>query len=405
VNLKDRIRTLDALKSTLHVWEILAINRYRKYRAIVSSHLPYFLRLQEVLEHLYALYPGVRRGLLEVRRERRIDALVLGSDRGYIGDLISRVIRIYREFTSYRREVQINLFFVGRRGFREDLPGKKLALVEGAFGKDIDLRKVDDLAVLLMKRYMKRESDACYVFFQRPEVPPGLRGGPVEQREEKEREREEESPFFYTDFREVIRAKPHVAVERGSSRPVVIRFLPPDIRKRYSPDLILNIEAEEEEFLHTLLDLYMRFFMKEVFMEHFTSINFARYRTLRRITENIDRKIEEYKRLQNRLRQEKINREIEDIVLSNMAQEEKRERDFTEEGFILRVDSRLPRETVSLLRSRLQELGFAVRDVERRDLIGGIQLLDRNSVTDLSVRGKLESMKLYIKNILKGSGW
>jgi len=138
----------------------------------------------------------------------------------------------------------------------------------------------------------------------------------------------------------------------------------------------------------------MRFFMKEVFMEHFTSINFARYRTLRRITENIDRKIEEYKRLQNRLRQEKINREIEDIVLSNMAQEEKRERDFTEEGFILRVDSRLPRETVSLLRSRLQELGFAVRDVERRDLIGGIQLLDRNSVTDLSVRGKL-----------KGSGW
>ncbi len=403
MNLRDRIKTLTALKSTLHVWEILAINRYRKYRAIVSSHLPYFLRLQEVLEHLYALYPGVRRGLLEVRRERRIDALVLGSDRGYIGDLVSRVLRVYTEFASYRRGVQINLFFVGRRGFREDLPGRKLALVEGAFGKDIDLRKVDDLAVLLMRRYMKQESDACYVFFQRPEVPLGLRGGAVEQREE--REREEESPFFYPGFQEVLRAKPHAAVERGSYRPVVLRFLPPDIRKRYSPDLILNIEAEEEEFLHTLLDLYMRFFMKEVFMEHFTSINFARYRTIRRITENIDRKIGEYRRLQNKLRQEKINKEIEDIVLSHMAEEEKKERDFIEEGFTLRVDSRLPQETVSLLRTRLQRLGFSIRDVERRNLIGGIQLLDRNRVIDLSVQGKLRSLRLYIKNILRSSGW
>jgi len=81
VNFKDRIRTLNVLKSTLHVWEVLAINRYKKYSAVVSAHLPYFLRLQEVLEHLYALYPGFRRGLLEMRRERSIDVLVLGWQR------------------------------------------------------------------------------------------------------------------------------------------------------------------------------------------------------------------------------------------------------------------------------------------------------------------------------------
>jgi len=400
VNFRSRIRTLNALRSTLHVWEILAINRYKKYSAVVSAHLPYFLRLQEVLEHLYALYPGVRRGLLEIRKEERIDVLVLGSDKGYIGDFVSRVFRSYTEFFSYKRGVRVSLFVAGKRGAVEELPGERIALFEGLFGKDLDWKRIDEIAVLLMGRYRKRESDACYVIFQRPEVPLGMRAR-LEERERREEERRE-SPFFYTGFEEVLRAKPHAAVERGSYRPVTVRFLPPDIRKRYSPDLILNIEGEEEELLHALLDMYMRFFIREIFIEHFTSINFARYRTIRRITENIERKLDEYRRLQNKLRQEKINKEIEDIVLSHMAEEEKRERDIPERGFTLRADLRLPEESVSGLVERLQELGFPISEVERVRLIGGFQLLGQGYVWDLSVIGQLRALKRSVK---RRAGW
>jgi len=395
VNFRRRIRTLSALRSTLHVWEILAINRYKKYSAVVSAHLPYFLRLQEVLEHLYALYAGVRRGLLEVREERKVDVLVLGSDRGYVGDFVSRVFRSYTGFFSHRRGVKVSLFVAGKRGALENLPGERIALFEGVFGKDLDWKRIDEIAVLLMGRYRRRESDACYVVFQRPEVSPGMRAQ-LEGRERKREEREE-SPFFYTGFEEVLRAKSHAVVERGSYRPVVLRFLPPDIRKRYSPDLILNIEGEEEELLHALLDMYMRFFIREIFIEHFTSINFARYRTIRRITENIDRKLDEYRRLQNKLRQEKINKEIEDIVLSHMAEEEKRERDFTERTFTLRVDPRLPGESVSAIVKRLQKLGFPVGEVERSSLIGGFQLLGRGYAWDLSVIGQLRALRRGVK--------
>jgi len=252
-----------------------------------------------------------------------------------------------------------------------------------------------------MERYRRKESDACYVFFQRPQVPMGMKAK-LEEGERKE-ERREESPFFYAGFERVLRARPHAAVERGSYRPVAIRFLPPDIRKRYSPDIILNIEAEEEEFLHALLGMYMRFFMKEVFIEHFTAINFARYRTIRRITENIDRKLEQYTRLQNKLRQEKINKEIEDIVLSHMAEEEKRERDFIQRELILRVDFRLPDEVVSRVREKLGKLGFPVRRVERANLIAGFQLLDQGRILDLSVEGMLRHLRLSAGRSISGA--
>jgi F-type H+-transporting ATPase subunit gamma len=151
--------------------------------------------------------------------------------------------------------------------------------------------------------------------------------------------------------------------------------------------------------------MYMRFFIREIFIEHFTSINFARYRTIRRITENIDRKLEEYRRLQNKLRQEKINKEIEDIVLSHMAEEEKRERDFPERGFTLRVDAGFPQEDIPVLVKRLKKLGILIREVERGELIGGVRILGQGYVWDLSVAGRLRAFRRTVrKNLWKRVG-
>lgn len=406
MDLEDKIRTLRVLKSTLHVWEVLAVNRYKKYSSVVGAQLPYFLRLQEVLEHLFALYSGLRSELLEMREEKSVDILLLTTDRGYVGDLVSKTVKALEDFLWEKRGKKVNLFIAGRRGASSGLLKMGAVVFEGVLTKDINWEVVTRINDLLVERYRRGFSDACYVIFQRPDV--GVR----ESVELEERERKEafieESPFFYPRFEEVLRAKSLEIVERGRYSAQIIRFLPPDIRKRYSRELVLNIEAEEKSFVDELLKLYLSFFLREVFLEHFTSINFARYRTIRRINENIDRKLILYRRLINRLRQERITKEIEDIVFAYLATEEVKLRDYREEGYVLEVDVGTSEDIVCQLLSAMERFGMKVRSVERRKLLGGFRLVsDRDSI-DLSVIGKLSSLKLKVaesifKNLRAGS--
>ena len=406
MGLKDKIRTLQVLKSTLHVWEVLAVNRYKKYSSVVGAQLPYFLRLQEVLEHLFSLYSGLRTDLLEMREERSVDVLLLTTDRGYVGDFVSKTVRALENFLERRKGKTINLFIAGRRGASSSLLRMGAVVFEEVLTRDINWDVVVKINDILVERYRKGFSDACYVIFQRPDV------GIMESVELEERERREalveESPFFYPKFEEVLRAKPLEVVERGRYRTQIVRFIPPDIKGRYSKEIILNIEAEERSFLDELLILYLSFFLKEVFLEHFTSINFARYRTIRRINENIDRKLILYRRLINKLRQERITKEIEDIVFAYLATEEVRLRDYREEGYVLEVDMGASKGIVRQLLRAMEEFGIEVRSVERRRLLGGFRLIsDRDSI-DLSVIGKLASLKLKVaesifKNLRAGS--
>ncbi|RLJ70773.1 F-type H+-transporting ATPase subunit gamma [Hydrogenivirga caldilitoris] len=404
MSVKRKIKTLEALRSTLNVWEVIAVNRYKKYSSVVGAQLPYFLRLQEVLEHLYSLYSGVRIDLLELREEKNVDVLVLTSDRGYIGDFVTRTLKTLKSFIESKKDKNINLFLAGKKGATSRLLDTGAVVFEGVLTKDIDWDAVGNIKSVLVERFRKGFSDACYVIFQRPEVELG------ELIEIEERERREalleESPFFYPKFEEVFKVKPMLAAERGRYRPVITRFLPADVRKRYSKEIILNIEAPEEAFIDGLLRLYISFFIKEVFLEHFTSINFARYRTISRILENIDRKLNTYRFVLNKLRQEKITKEIEDIVFAFLATEEKKLKSLFERGYILEIDVKAEDTRGRELKERLEKLGFPIREVRKRVLIGGFRLLREGEAIDLSVEGVFNLLRGSIKRrILRGKDW
>ncbi|WP_457600961.1 F0F1 ATP synthase subunit gamma [Hydrogenivirga sp.] len=399
MSLERKLRTLRALKSTLNVWEVIAVNRYKRYSALVGAQLPYFLRLQEVLEHLYALYPGIRTDLLELREEKRIDVLVLTSDRGYIGDFVTRTLEVASDMVRQKGAERVSLFFAGKKGSSNPPLGAETVVFEDVLTKNIDWERVNDIRRTLVSRYRKRLSDACYVVFQRPEVE---FGEPIEIEEREKREAlSAESPFFYTKFEEVLKVKPMKAVEHGRYRPVITRFLPADIRKRYSKETVLNIEADEGSFINELLELYINFFMKEVFFEHFTSINFARYRTISRILENIDKRLSYYGRLINKLRQDRITREIQDIVFSYVATESKRYRDIHSSGYILELDVKVEEEEARELEAYLERLGYPVKSLYKRNLIGGFRLIGKDEAIDLSVLGRIHSLEGHVIGALR----
>ncbi len=386
-----KIRTFEALRSTLNLWEVLAVNRYKKYSSLVGAQLPYFLRLQEVLEHLCALYPGTRSDLLRVREERSVDLLILTSDRGYLGDFIPRILRKAEDFIEARREIKISLFLAGRRGALRKYMEGGAVLFEEVLTKDVSWEVVEKIRNTLVERYRKGMSDACYVIFQRPRVEGG-RFLELERRERREAVLEG-SPFFYTGFSEVLKLEPKRMVETGGYGPVVVRFLPPEIKGRYTKKFVLNLEVPEEELIESLLELYLNFFMREIFLEHFASLNFARYRTVSRILENIDRKLRTYRLLVNKLRQEKITKEIQDIVFSLIATEGKEFRSYQENLWTLEVDLHIDEDVVKYLIDRLKNLGFTVGGVERRNLLGGFKLLKPGRAIDLSIAGLLNSLK------------
>ena len=391
MEIRKKIRTFEALRSTLNLWEVLAVNRYKKYSSLVGAQLPYFLRLQEVLEHLCALYPGAKSGLLRVREERSVDLLILTSDRGYLGDFIPRVLRRAEDFIESRRDIRISLFLAGRRGALRKYIERGAVLFEEVLTKDVSWEVVEKIRDTLVERYRKEMSDACYVIFQRPRVEGG-RFLELERRERKEAVLEG-SPFFYTGFSEVLKLEPRRVVETGGYGPVVVRFLPPEIKGRYTKKFVLNLEVPEEELIESLLELYLNFFMREIFLEHFASLNFARYRTISRILENIDRKLRAYRLLVNKLRQEKITKEIQDIVFSLIATEEKKFKSYQEDLWTLEVDLHTGEDIVKYLIDRLKNLGFTVGEVERRNLLGGFKLLRSGKAIDLSVAGLLNSLK------------
>ena len=380
MDIRNKITTLRALKSTLNVWGAIAVNRYKRLSSQVGATMSYFLRLQEVMEHLYSLYSGVRAELLEMRDESSIDILVLTSDRGYVGDFILKTLRVLDAVLEAKKNRKVSLFIAGGRGALSKYRSLGAVIYENVLTKDINWGRVEEIRKKLVDRYRRRVSDATYVVFQRPEVDMGGRAEPTE--EKAVGEIPTESPFFYARFEEVLRAKPLAVVERGRSRPIVVRFLPADVRKRYSPTTILNLEGNEDRLIEELLELYLDFFMREVFLEHFTSLNFARYRTVTRIKENIDRRLSEYQRLMNKLRQEKITKEIEDIVLSHMATEERIYRDILEEGYLLEVDINTPEPIVSLIKERLEGMGYRIREIRKANLLGGFRLLSTSKVAD-----------------------
>ncbi len=397
MNLRKKIDTLKVLRSTLNVWEALAVNRYKRLSAVASSTLPYFVRLREVLEHLYALYPHTRIPLLELREENTVDVVVLTSDRGYVGDFILKTLKALDSFLESKR-IHINLFIVGRRGNLSKYKNLKPKLLEGMLSKDIDWEGVNALRMELVGRYVSRTTDGVYIVFQRPFLEPKpYTSTPTPRKKETP---PVEKPFLYGAFEEVLKSKPLQAFEKGSYRPAVLRFLPPDIEKKYSPDTIVNFDTNEEEVIKKLVELYLNFFLRHIFLEHFTALNFARYRTVNRIKENIRKKLDTYKRLASKLRQEKITREIQDIVFALIATQQTKYKAYLEKGFTLYVDTSMPSEEIERVMSFLSKRGFPVREVRKSNLIGGFKLISYEFEIDLSVERYLKELEKSLREYI-----
>ncbi|MDQ7081820.1 MAG: FoF1 ATP synthase subunit gamma [Aquificota bacterium] len=277
-----KVRTLKALRGVLNVWNTLAVNRYRRYSPIASGYRAFLERLREVAGYLVRTGPRQGSELLREREETRVDLLILTSDRGYVGGFVEAVLKETVSFIGRNPGKDFRLFVVGKR-WSQTIPAE---VFEGVLTKDVDWSAVEKVGEVLISRFRNGFSDACYVIFQRPakDTPAGgglakIQGTTVSI---------EQAPLLYGVFEHPYESGFSSGPEAGGYRPLTLRFLPPQAKE--TPRSALNIEGDEDMFVEGVLRMYLEVFLKSVFLDHFTALNLARQRTLRRVMKKHRRK-------------------------------------------------------------------------------------------------------------------
>ncbi|AAC06541.1 F0F1 ATP synthase subunit gamma [Aquifex aeolicus] len=384
--LSEKLRAYEVLREVFNVIAVISLNRFKKTRHIVSQEYPYFERLKEVLEHLFALHPT--HPLFKPREEKRVSVVVFTSDLSFTRELCNKIFKSVPEF----RETEFIIF--GGKCRKKDLFERlKPKVISNTFTKLVDYSKILKTFEELFERFASKELDAVYVvsalpFLERAEGKGKRETGKSIKEEEVKRE------ILYTRGARYVRA-----VELGESGRIEVyveRFLPPKIKGVYRKDLILNFEGNEEEIIRTVLKLYTEFHAKFLSLAHWNALNLQRFRTAKRIQDNLERKIKNLKRLISKERQEKINRELQDIALSLLALEEKKFKDIEHKDYVLEIDKNLEESLKKKVIEILKE-HFPILEVKEVEGLLGFYLRGEGKVYNAST---LKQLELFVREII-----
>jgi F-type H+-transporting ATPase subunit gamma len=168
-DIRKRIRSVKNTRQITKAMKMVAAAKLRKAQDAIIAARPYAQMLDQIISDLAARAgdDGLAHPLLVARPVRRVELLLLTSDRGLAGGFNSNVIRrasryLY-ENTSLER---IQLSTVGRKGhdfFRQR--GQTIRKDFGGLYQRLNYRAAADVAEELTASFVNGEVDAVYVVF------------------------------------------------------------------------------------------------------------------------------------------------------------------------------------------------------------------------------------------------
>jgi len=247
----------------------------------VISARPYAALLRQVLGNVAATAATDERvaanPLLAQREERRIELILVTSDKGLAGAFNSNLIKASQKFAMEHPGAQVEYELVGRKG--RDFYRKRKAAVTGEY---IGLaapkyEKAAEIARKLMDRFAGEEIDAVYL--------------------------------IYNEFKSVM-----------SQKMTVSRVLPVEMPHESQPvDYIF--EQPPAELLESLLPRYVEIEIYRALLESAAAEHAARMTAMEAATSNAADMIERLTLYMNRVRQASITKEIIEVVSGAVALE------------------------------------------------------------------------------------
>jgi F-type H+-transporting ATPase subunit gamma len=270
--LRKRIATVRSTQKITKAMKMVAAARLRRAQDAVERARPYADKLRELFAAAAAGLEGDVHPLLARRDERRIDLLVLTSDRGLCGGYNANLLRHAEALQRDRGSAEVAIAAVGRKGvdyFRRR--GGRVVLQKLGILTTPAPDLARELAQEVARRFVAGETDAVYLVYSR--------------------------------FRSAI-----------SQIPTSFALLPVPVPAGDIPRTDYIFEPARRELLALLLPRYVEALVTQALLEAVASEHGARMTAMDNATTNAAEMLERLTLSMNRARQAAITTELMEVV-------------------------------------------------------------------------------------------
>jgi F-type H+-transporting ATPase subunit gamma len=278
-DIRRRIRSVQSTQKITRAMKLVAAAKLRRAQERILAARPYASKMGELLGHLVAAADTDERPvhpLLERRAGPRRQLVVITADRGLAGAFNSNILRRALDWLREAGEADVTLVLVGRKGrefFRRRRQWRVAHTLVG-FWDRLAYSHAQELAEVLVEQYLTGTADEVHL--------------------------------LYNEFRSV-------AVQR----PVLQQLLPiprAEVEGDGAAAVEYLYEPDPETILRDLLPRHVRTQVYRALMESLAGEYGARMTAMEAATKNATEMIEVLTIQYNKARQEKITKELLDIV-------------------------------------------------------------------------------------------
>jgi F-type H+-transporting ATPase subunit gamma len=272
-DIQRRIRSVQSTQKITRAMKLVAAAKLRRAQERIISARPYATKMAELLGNLVSGGDEAGHPLLEQREGPRRQIVIITADKGLAGAFNSNIIRRSLELIRESSAADLTLVVVGRKArdfYRRRPYTIKHDLI--GFWDRLAYSHACELADFFMKQYLDGDVDEVWL--------------------------------LYNEFRSV-------AVQR----PVRVQLLPIPRTEEHAAETVDYIyEPGPEEILGELLPRHVRMQVYRALMESAAGEHGARMTAMEAATSNAKEMIDVLTIQYNKARQEKITKELLDIV-------------------------------------------------------------------------------------------
>jgi len=274
-DIQRRIRSVQSTQKITRAMKLVAAAKLRRAQERILAARPYASRMKEMLGNLVVAADGAAHPLLEQREGPRRQVVIITADKGLAGAFNSNVLRRSLDFIRSSNTQEVTLVVVGRKA-RDFYRRRQWSIKRDMLGfwDRLAYGHAQELADYFMQQYLGGEVDEVYL--------------------------------IYNEFRSV-----------ALQRPVREQLLPiPRTEGGEAGDAGVDYiyEPSPEAILGDLLPRHVRMQVYRALMESLAGEYGARMTAMEAATKNAKEMIEVLTIQYNKARQEKITKELLDIV-------------------------------------------------------------------------------------------
>jgi F-type H+-transporting ATPase subunit gamma len=167
-DIRKRIRSVKNTRQITKAMKMVSAAKLRKAQEGVVAARPYAQTLEAVMSTLIArAEPGsIGHPLLTRREVKKVELLVITSDRGLAGGFNSNITRRALKFLADNKDVQVTVTTIGRKG-NDALRGRNVPIRKDNPGtwQKLSHATAATFAIEVSKRFLDGEVDAVYLMY------------------------------------------------------------------------------------------------------------------------------------------------------------------------------------------------------------------------------------------------